>query len=170
MGVNTVQFENSDIVAAWIATDSWTKLNHLIPPVLKYQKIKHFLLKSLPITVQLNAGKITSTEQQYSVISNINDIKIYIPVILQHYLYIKTFCNSINLLVSSAQGSKDRTLSLFQKKDKIEMAHIYHIHILKNSHLMALVCLSTLWDCLTQNPLLFPNMLFSRMVHKKITI
>ena len=89
---------------------------------------------------------------------------------------LRHFC-SIDLLVSSALGSNNRTLSSFQKREretyrerKKEMAHIYHIHIsFLNVILWLLLCLSSLWDCLIQKTysIWVTSLLISRMSPKQ---
>lgn len=96
----------------------------------------------LPTHNKAECRNNTCTEQQYIVTSNINDIKIYTCNLTALLNILRHFCNSIDLLVSSALGSNNRKLSSLKKKKrererkmdrKREMAHIYHIHILKLS-------------------------------------
>lgn len=86
--------------------------------------------------------KNTCTEQQYSVISNINDIKIY-TCNLTALNILRHFCNSIDLLVLSARGSDNRTLSSErqtegQRKRKRNGTYLSYSQFFKNGHFMAL--------------------------------
>lgn len=116
-----------------VATHNWTKSCLPISPrqhnIFRYQchlicRVCHkhlhnsdrcILLMTPSHNSKADAGKNTCTEQQYIAISNINDIKnIYTCHLTALVNILRHFCNSIWLLVSSALGNINRTLSFFQ--------------------------------------------------------
>ena len=101
--------------------------------------------------VRPNAGKKnTCTEQQYIVISNINDIKKIDTCNLTALVNIlRHFCDSIDLLVSSVLGNDNRTLSFIKKKrerqkERIGTCHV-HIYLFFLNISGLLLCLASLW-------------------------
>lgn len=174
MGVNTVNVGRASrrdlvwCIAAWlkwakrsyVATGNWIERTFSDISITQFEGFTTSIYTCTPkwslrslewplsTTVRLNAGKCT--EQQYIVISNINDIKnIYTCNLTALVNILRHFCNSIDLLVS-AIGNNNRThVFFFQKKEtEREMARYLSYSHFKTVVLWLSLCLSSLWDCL----------------------